>query len=260
MSYTYLLESGEESLVENCLDIPQFVQLKLTDTAEKCYCKDSEMGCCQNSQFGTTCEHSTGSPGMEKLKSSVEDSLVRTFQLQERERASMEINQVYGNKCIESFAKLDRNLCSWKTPQLSLFEDLNQSLQTWPQQGTMLNGECWDAETLVDGTQEKDSGCWLPTIVAMEYKGTSKKRFINSKEFRGSKMSEGLRTCEQDMTCLNPLFAELAMGFPIGWTDLNPLEMHKFHLWQQSHFNDYIQEEISVSKFTSFGPLFDSNE
>lgn len=33
---------------------------------------------------------------------------------------------------------------------------------------------------------------------------------------------------------LNPAWVEWLMGWPIGWTDLRPLEMDKFRLWQQS--------------------------
>ena len=32
---------------------------------------------------------------------------------------------------------------------------------------------------------------------------------------------------------LNPPWVEWLMAWPLGWTDLNPLEMDKFHAWQQ---------------------------
>jgi hypothetical protein len=35
---------------------------------------------------------------------------------------------------------------------------------------------------------------------------------------------------------LNPEWAEWLMGWPIGWTDLKPLAMDKFHEWQLQHF------------------------
>lgn len=75
----------------------------------------------------------------------------------------------------------------------------------------------------------------LPTIGANEGKGSSKKRFIGSPDFRGAKISEGLRNCETDPIYLNPLFAELVMMWPLGWTDLKPLETVKFQEWQQQH-------------------------
>jgi hypothetical protein len=33
----------------------------------------------------------------------------------------------------------------------------------------------------------------------------------------------------------NPEFAEWLMGWPIGWTDLKPLETAKFRQWLHSH-------------------------
>lgn len=34
---------------------------------------------------------------------------------------------------------------------------------------------------------------------------------------------------------LNPEWVEWLMGWPIGWTDLKPLEMARFREWQQQH-------------------------
>jgi DNA (cytosine-5)-methyltransferase 1 len=34
---------------------------------------------------------------------------------------------------------------------------------------------------------------------------------------------------------LNPTWVEWLMGWPIGWTDLKPLETDKFQQWQHSH-------------------------
>lgn len=41
---------------------------------------------------------------------------------------------------------------------------------------------------------------------------------------------------------LNPAWVEWLMGWPIGWTDLEPLEMAKFRSWLQSHFFSFDQE------------------
>jgi hypothetical protein len=36
---------------------------------------------------------------------------------------------------------------------------------------------------------------------------------------------------------LNPTWVEWLMGWPLGWTDLKPLETDKFQQWQQQHSN-----------------------
>jgi hypothetical protein len=38
---------------------------------------------------------------------------------------------------------------------------------------------------------------------------------------------------------LTPLASEILMGFPETWTDSSPLEMHKWHTWQQQHGGFY---------------------
>ena len=68
----------------------------------------------------------------------------------------------------------------------------------------------------------------LPTISATEYKGSPKNRYKGSMDFRGARMSEGLRTCKKDPIYLNPSFAEVVMGFPRGWSELGVVEMQSF--------------------------------
>ena len=46
--------------------------------------------------------------------------------------------------------------------------------------------------------------------------------------------------CKEDLQTkvggqLNPPWVEWLMGWPIGWTDLEPLAMDKFRLWLQQH-------------------------
>ena len=72
----------------------------------------------------------------------------------------------------------------------------------------------------------KHSGCrrLLATIGANEYKGAGKNRFLGSSEYRGAKMVESLRTSSKDGIYIHPEFAELVMGYPMGWTELEDLE------------------------------------
>ena len=40
---------------------------------------------------------------------------------------------------------------------------------------------------------------------------------------------------EQIGGSLNPTWVEWLMGWPLGWTDLKPLEMDKFQQWRRQH-------------------------
>lgn len=68
----------------------------------------------------------------------------------------------------------------------------------------------------------------LPTIGKNEFRGSGKNRYKGSKDFHGAKMSEELRTCTEDPIYLNPYFAEVVMGFPIGWTELSAAETQSY--------------------------------
>ena len=123
----------------------------------------------------------------------------------------------------ESFAYYDPDMRWWKTYQASFIEELTEFSETWPRSGTMRNGLLYRPESSARLTSESES-LSLPTTGRNEYKGSSVKRYRGSPHFRGAKMSEGLRICEADPIYLNPSFAEVVMGFPIGWTVLQDLE------------------------------------
>jgi DNA (cytosine-5)-methyltransferase 1 len=67
------------------------------------------------------------------------------------------------------------------------------------------------------------------TPVARDYRSPGRSRL----ERTGSKAGECLP--QQVGGQLNPTFVEWLMGWPIGWTELKPLEMDKFREWQQQH-------------------------
>lgn len=126
-----------------------------------------------------------------------------------------------GQNLLVSFANLSPDgywLKTWRDYYQSTLEGhLERFSETWPTAGIMLHGKCCRLEPLVHHTSG-DGSLSLPTVTANESKGSGKKRYRGSPNFRGAKMSEGLRTCETDPIYLNPSFAELTMGFPIGWT------------------------------------------
>lgn len=209
--------------------------LSVMPTQHKFWRNDKMIEPCQLSRFGLTCAVLTEDRGADLLTWFLADSRVRTYQLPGMGLASRETDQASGSKWEESFAKLTPNTSLWKIAQRSLFEDSESSLQTWPRWGSMRNGECFHAEMSAAFTYESESGLSLPTTGANEGKGSQKRRYIGSPEYRGAKMSEGLRTCEEDPIYLNPSFAESVMMWPSEWTALKPLAMDKFRAWQQQH-------------------------
>lgn len=155
-----------------------------------------------------------------------------------------------GGQCLEPFAWYDRSSSSWKTWQRCLVGEWALFSGTWPKAGMIVNGIAYRRQTLarriseneytllptitVNGNHNykgasKTSGdgiisClkknWLPTLGASEGKGSSRTRFKGSPNFRGAKMSEGLRISLDCPIYLNPSFAEIVMGLPKGYTEL----------------------------------------
>ena len=160
MSYIYLQERGGESLAECFSDIPAYVLLRLNLIAEKSFYKDKGTECCQSSQSGTMCEPLTASRGEGKLTSSVADSLVKTFLVQERVQESTEREADCGLNLQESLAKYDPATHLWRTRQCSLFEDLGEYLETFPKSGMTRNGVLWELTMWEHRTSERECGFW----------------------------------------------------------------------------------------------------
>lgn len=160
MSYTYLLESGEESSAECYSDIPVSVLSRLSLTAEKSSYNASATESCQNSQSGTTCGLSTGDRGAEKSTVSAEASRAKTSPLRERARGSTEREAGCGASSRVLLAKYDQNTRSWKTPQCSLFGDSDECLAIFPKSGMMRNGLLWELTMSEPHTDASESGFW----------------------------------------------------------------------------------------------------
>ena len=264
MSYTYLLEQGEESSAESFLDIPQCVLSRLNLIAGKSCCKGSGTESCQSSQFGIMSPPSMELRGGEKSMSSAEDSRAKTSQALARGPESQANEAGFGQKWPESLAKYDPNTHSWRTPQCLLFEDSTECLETFPRWGSMLNGELWERTMSQLRTAETESGLW-PTPCASEArqgyqnrnngkKGTQESlstKVMDAEKFatpqsrdwrspagkldRWNNPDRSRNLNDQIGGQLNPNWVEWLMGWPIGWTDLNPLEMDKFQQWQHLH-------------------------
>jgi len=74
----------------------------------------------------------------------------------------------------------------------------------------------------LQGWQKDGRRAFIPTIGKNESKGASSDRYRGSESYHGAKAAEALRSSSTSPLYTHPLFAELMMGFPIGWTELEP--------------------------------------
>ncbi len=156
------------------------------------------------------------------------DSPARTSAEAEIKQSDLVLPGSGGKNLPGSFAFYDQRLQLWKTYQTFFSGESEPFLETWPRQGMTRNGAAFRLASLV-APKDGIGSFLLPTLGACEHKGSSRARFLGSGSFRGAKMSEALRKCYSDPAYLNPSFAEMAMGFPAGWTALDALETPLCH-------------------------------
>jgi hypothetical protein len=223
-------ELAEESSEVTCLDGVPYAQLNVMPTPHKFWRNDKTIESCGHSQFGLTSQVLTEDRGAELLTSFLADFPARTSALAGRAPGSRASEADCGWRWPASFAKFNLDTHTWKTRQCSLLEDSEPFLPTWPQWGSMRDGECLAHTTPALPTKEKEYGFW-PTPTAMTNTGGAALC-----KWGGSRARQKLRTMVTTKELngpLNPEFPSWLMGWPIGWTSLTPLAMDKFREWQQ---------------------------
>ena len=160
MSWHFLQEREEASWAENSLDGAPSALLNLLNIQGEFCSPDSAMDCSNDSRYGTTCEPLMESDGKAASMSSAAGFRAKTLAWPGKDWDWLANAPGFGVKCSGSFAKWNRDSYSWKTAQCSLFEDLEQSLETWPRWGLMRGGECWALPMLEPRICESASGLW----------------------------------------------------------------------------------------------------
>jgi len=122
-------------------------QLNVMPSPQPFWRNDKTMDVCSRSPFGLTWRPLTAAHGEALLTSFREGFRVPTSPALARAPASKAQNPASGARCGELLAKFDPSTSSWKTPQCSLFEDLEPFSEIWPRWGTMRNGVCYRLPT-----------------------------------------------------------------------------------------------------------------
>jgi len=147
----------------------------------------------------------------------------------DEERATPEI---CGPRPSMPFAQFDQAESYLKTCQGSFFADTPAlSYSDFPDWGMWDGTELFELPKPELFTIEPDGG-WLPTPrVARSYTNPSatntRPNECLTTVLLGGKIDHSQRP--------HPAFVEWLMGFPIGWTRLAPVEMHRFHEWLERH-------------------------
>lgn len=238
MSWLFSQALVEEYSADTFSDGEPSVQWNVMPTPQGFWRNDKMMDASRLSQFGPTLRLLTEQHGEAVLMSFLRAFPARTSPSVVTEQDSMERPADSGWKLPGSFARLDHESYSWRTRQCSLLGDSEEFSATWPQWGSMHDGECSAHTTPGWVTSGPASGLW-PTPTASDEKGsvlpaTALKRAAKSS--RGVRLPEfltlkGLLPGGRH----NPEFSEWLMVWPERWTDIEPLETAKFQQWQRQH-------------------------
>ena len=264
MSWLFSQVLVEEYLGDICLDGGQSVQSNGKHTQQAYLSQDKMTKYSRLSRFGMTFKPLTESLGEELLMLYLADFHARTLVPLEMEQELQEQEAQCGDIWHGLLARLDQNTHLWKIPQCSLLEDLEQSLEIWPQWGTMRNGVCWEQMTLEQTITENEYGYWPTSTAGLSKHGATLEYWNNriakgrqsdthmevlrkmwgtpkAQDSRHASWDRGKSNLGEQVAGihngghLNPTWTEWLMGWPLEWTDLKPLEMDKSHCVQQLH-------------------------
>jgi hypothetical protein len=224
MSWNYSLELGEEFLDRGFLTTEQFARLKSTRTVGRSSFAARRKATWNPFPSGTTSELSMLVPGMEWWMSSLAASHVSPGPLPAAEKAPP-TPATSGLTPSESFATWDPASASWKTSRASKRKSTSAaSSVTWPRAGSMRNGIAYPRPPSAPLTRGTASGYW-PTPCARDWKSHHNKTcWDNARPLNETIGGQ-----------LNPTWVEWLMGWPIGWTDLEPLATDRFRQWFEKH-------------------------
>jgi hypothetical protein len=228
------------------------------------------------SRYGMTYKPLTAIRGEELLMLYLEAFHAKTSAQQEKAQELTENAAGCGEKWHASFARYDPDTSLWRTAQCSLLGGLDEFSETWPQWGLMRDGECWEQLTLEQTIRGTESGLSekLPTPQATDHRSKptsaswkakggmnyslanpeiqkkwptpkvqdsrhAKTRHLNESDDHWKSNLGEVVSAQVNGGSLNPTWVEWLMGWPLGWTDLKPLEMDKSHcaLQQRGEFS-----------------------
>ena len=257
--------------VTSYLDTIQSARARSNPTHVTSCSPDKQTDTYRTFPYGTMWQPSTEILGADQLTFFAEDSHAKTSLQQVKEQELPGNVRDYGRNMRDSLARCGLDLSLPKTHHCFGLEDLELCSKTWPRWGIMLDGECSELGLSVRRTSETESGSWptpkagdskgqqwrtnqakgnnlpreiavrnWPTPCTRDYKGINSPEVLTRKDGK-SRMDQlpnavaygGTQT--QQKGHLNPPWVEWLMGWPIGWTDLKPLETDKFRSVQQWH-------------------------
>ena len=266
MSWLFSQALVEEYSAVTCSD-GEPSALSSGNPSQQAYCAPDKMTAFSRlSRFGMTFKPLTESHGEALLTSYLAAFRAKTSAQPEKVAALKVPAAACGRTWHESSVRYCLDSSLWKTVHCLFPEDLPWSSVTLPRLGMMRVGCVYQQESVARITKGTDCGSLekfpTPTVKGnYNRKGLSKTSgdglatYVKKYPFptpcasdnrnRGTTQTPAIaRRIEKgkqvmlSMTLdgpMNPVFVEWLMGWPLGWTELQPLGMDKFQEWRQQH-------------------------
>ena len=235
MSWHFLQEQEAASWGESSLDGAPSALLNLIPMPEASCLPDRGTESLSHSQSGMMSEPLTVTPGGDESTSFRGGSPAKTSAYVGGGQDLAGNGLDSGEKWRGSWARYDLNSCLWRTAQPLLIGDSEPFLVTWPDWGLMRHGESWAQTKPAWATAENEFG-YLPTTRASIWKNRkwwARPKPMGNLEELPSMYPEKFGHLHGQY--INPEWLEWWMGWPVMWTDLEPLETAKYQEWFNSH-------------------------
>lgn len=242
---------------QGSLDGKQCARLKSIRTAERSCFDGKKRASYRRSLSGMTYEPSMAALGVARWMSSLRASPV-SRSVQPDDDGAWMISETSGLKRLDAFAKYDPDSRFWKT-YLDLWPlDTSQPFWgNWPKTGSMQAGLCWELMMLGRTIGASGSGLWSTPRASERQQTNSQDSYValskqvlmwptpSSRDWKSSNasrqtMDRNARPLNETITQghggqLNPTWVEWLMGWPLEWTDLEPLATDRFRQWLEQH-------------------------
>ncbi len=245
MSWHYSLALVEEFSALDCLDGESCAQLKSARLTERSYFDARRKGTSEPSLFGMTSEPSTVAHGLEKWMSSLAETPAR--RTAEQAAAIAGLSRLAATS-FELSMKFARDSSSAKTLHRRIRMRhgrrtvLLKGLNHWviPRSLSLSGRVVWALST-----KESAHSCSASIATPLASQMHKRIRPLCPAERRRHGKRHGIQTIAHWGNrfpvlvgrYLTPTYVERLMGWPIGWTALEPLETAKFRQWLEQHGN-----------------------
>jgi len=136
--------------------------------------------------------------------------------------ALMGSDQGFGGRSSVSLANYDRNTRSWRTSQRSLLEEWTPFVETWPTAGMTRSGLLFRRAPWVHHTCDGECSSWPTPTASMDGRGFGIPLHSKAGRYKQSTISRVHALVGEHGWKIHPHFTEALMGFPIGWTEIEP--------------------------------------